>query len=826
MHSGLVFYFVVQLVSLSVLPLTFRFFAQFQDRGYSLNKALGILLASLLFWLGTSYGLLRNEVGGAWLALLVLASAAAFVTFSRRGGWKLGSWVRSNYPIILVCELLFLGAFVGWALVRSYDPGIQHTEQPMDLMFMNAIWSSPTFPPRDPWLAGYAISYYYFGYWMLNTLGQLANLPPEITYNLGQACWYGLLLLGSFGIGYNLWARRLGKNVDKESMSTVAAYCCGLLSALLVGFMGNLQILLELAHSAGWHIQKLASWFDVHNFPPSAVDSGGDPWWWRASRVVQDSTWNGQHIEVIDEFPAFSYVLGDNHPHLLAMPFVLLAVGLGLNLFLARERSPRQEGPNPVSLAWRDILRFIPWGSPGLLFFIGCSGALFFLNSWDYPGGWLLLVLCLFSALRFSMDGADFLLHTLWTAILFGLILGVGAMLLYLPFLLTAQSQVTGIRANLLHPTHFPQFLLMFGAFLPGLGALIFLAWRERHPAIRSLVGTVLLVLGVPLLFLGSYLVFRPDDLTAGASDVAVHWLRQCVTFVVLGLILAVLISLLWERWVRTSRAPGVSEAESKPRDPALDFALLLSALALLLVFVPEWAYLGDNFKTRMNTVFKFYYQAWALLGISSAYVLLRSLRSSLLPRSLAALGMVLMGAGMLYTPAAVFTKTSGFGSLSPTVSALEHLSARDPDMGKVIVWVRQNVPPDAIVLEGKGESYRPDQNRISTYTGRATLLGWEGHELQWRGSSYSAQAEGRTQALETVYQKGTIQEIQETLREWDIRYVSLGPEERRRYGISEARLALLERALDPVFSAGAIRIYQRRGNLLRADSTLSGLER
>ena len=28
--------------------------------------------------------------------------------------------------------------------------------------------------------------------------------------------------------------------------------------------------------------------------------------------------------------------------------------------------------------------------------------------------------------------------------------------------------------------------------------------------------------------------------------------------------------------------------------------------------------------------------------------------------------------------------------------------------MGKVIVWVRQNVPPDAIVLEGKGESYRP----------------------------------------------------------------------------------------------------------------------
>ena len=391
--------------------------------------------------------------------------------------------------------------------------------------------------------------------------------------------------------------------------------------------------------------------------------------------------------------------------------------------------------------------------------------------------------------------------------------------------------------ANLLHLTYFPQFVLMFGAFLPGLGSLIFLAWREQPPSGQCLLGSVLLILGTPMVFLGINLIQLPSDagvqsqlqlasgVTAGAADVVLHWLKQCLTFVVLGLFLSGLISLLWERWVRTSRAPAASEAGSKPRDPALDFALLLSTVALLLMFVPEWAYLGDNFKTRMNTVFKFYYQAWALLGVSSAYVLLRSIGSSFLPRSLAALGLVLTGAGMLYTPAAVFTKTSGFGSLSPTVNVLEHLSVRDPDMGKAIVWVRRNVPAKAIVLEGRGESYRPDQNRISTYTGRATLLGWEGHELQWRGSSYSSQARGRTQALETVYQKGTVGEIQETLRLWNIHYVFLGPEERRQYRISDARLAQLERALDPVFSAGAIRIYRRRGNQLRADSTISGLE-
>ena len=39
------------------------------------------------------------------------------------------------------------------------------------------------------------ISYYYFGYWLLTMLGRLAGQLPEVAYNLGQACWYGLLLV-------------------------------------------------------------------------------------------------------------------------------------------------------------------------------------------------------------------------------------------------------------------------------------------------------------------------------------------------------------------------------------------------------------------------------------------------------------------------------------------------------------------------------------------------------------------------------------------------------------------------------------------------------
>src|SRR5690606_31677679 len=61
------------------------------------------------------------------------------------------------------------------------------------------------------------------------------------------------------------------------------------------------------------------------------------------------------------------------------------------------------------------------------------------------------------------------------------------------------------------------------------------------------------------------------------------------------------------------------------PRD--LAFVLLLCVLGLGLLFAPEFVYLRDNFGTRMNTVFKFYYQAWLLLGLATAYAIAVAVR-------------------------------------------------------------------------------------------------------------------------------------------------------------------------------------------------------
>ena len=231
--------------------------------------------------------------------------------------------------------------------------------------------------------------------------------------------------------------------------------------------------------------------------------------------------------------------------------------------------------------------------------------------------------------------------------------------------------------------------------------------------------------------------------------------------------------------------------------------------MGLLLPLSVEFVFLRDNFGTRMNTVFKFYLQAWMLLALASAFaVYYVNLSGRGIGRLLwQSAVMVLVLGGMVYPVLATLNKANNFNN-EPTLDGIAWVKQVYPDDYAAILWLRENAPPNAVILEAPGAgfiSYRYE-GRISTLTGRPTLLGWGGHQSQWRGN-YEEPAR-REPDIELLYNGLDPQTTLTLLDKYDITYVYIGPLERARY--SPAGLRKFETLLDVAYRRGEVVIYQR----------------
>jgi YYY domain-containing protein len=806
-------YLVMLLVAVAAAPLAMRLFDGLPVRGLLLARPLGILLTGYVLWIGFALGLLSNDSGGAWVALILVAGVSAYFGRNEIAELRTTPWKTRDWRTLLLGEMIFLVAFALWATVRAYDPAARHTEQPMDLMFMNSLWTSQIFPPQDAWLSGYPISYYYFGYWLLVTMGRLAGTLPEVAYNLGQAAWFGMLLSLSFGLAVMLLRVPFGR--VRTQLGHGTAWLGGLLAALMVGVTTNIQGMLEWLHAQGVNITWLANFAQVRGFPENAPVTNkwylsfGDWWWWRSSRVLADYGLDGGHQEVIAEYPAFSYILGDNHPHVLAMPIVILGIGLILAWFMGAKSG----GAEDTGRGWRTLLPG-RWLHFAILTVV--LGSLLATNTWDFPP-----YLLLFGLAAYTAGQGNRLLR----AVVAGLLLAAGAIVLYLPYFITAQSQADGFNINFFNPTRLPQFLWMFGVMLLGVLVLYLVAWRDAPPRFATLAGLFAVSLGAPLLFLGgswwltsisearmaTLMAWMP--LPEGSSDylplILGRWRTGIWTLVLIALLLAIG-GALW--WRRAQDDESAGDEETLRREP-ISFALLMCGVALLLVFAPEFIFLDDNFGWRMNTIFKFYYQAWLLMGIAGAVGITHAfagIRKSPVAAIVATPAVALTLFGCIFLIAGGYSRAGGFAT-TPTFDASAWIADFSPGQRNAALWLRENAPADAVIAEAIGSSYLSDQNIVSTLSGRPTLIGWEGHERQWRGNeAYGEMAAGRTEALEEIYRYGMPDDVLAILDQYSVDYVVVGPNERNKYALSSLEIARLDAMLERVFEERDVLIYAR----------------
>jgi len=809
-------YVLVTLLGWITFPLAYKLFPALADRGYTLSRAFGLLIWAYVFWLSASLGIAQNDMGGLLLGLVILAGFGAWAIANLKSS-PIIAFLKSNVALIITTELLFLVAFGFMAFARASNPEITTAggEKWMEVAFINAILHSPTFPPHDPWLSGYAISYYYFGYVMTAMLAKFTSMPAGIAHNLMLSLIFGLSAVGAYGLLYNLLAA-YGQSKGNERWNGNLPRLGAFLAPLFLLIVSNLEGLLESVHrrGIGWNFNpdgnatsSFWTWINLKELTnPPAQPLAWTPdqffWWWRASRVIQDYDLNGEYREVIDEFPFFSYLLGDLHPHVLAMPFLLLAIAIALNLYLG---------------GWRGNIDLffgrLRIDKTGFLVIALALGGLAFLNTWDILiAGALIVLSYALAQVRESGWGWE----RVEDVLLLGIPAAVAAFVMYLPFFIGFDSQAGGPTPNFMYPTRGAHLWVMWGTlFVPLIAYLIFV-WRGRTPAnwragVSVSLG-ILLGLFATMFAIGFVaLKLKPElvlPILESQGRDAVTFIADSVTrrlSYIGGLLtlLAILIPTL--SFLFSDRQPQTPDDELPADRQSPAFILLLIALGTLLILGPEFVYLRDNFGYRINTVFKFYYQAWILWSLAAAFavaVMLSRMRGWAVWLYTAAL-VIVLGTGLVYPAFSLPNKTNNFKAEHPeqrTLDGAAYLASAMPDDYQAIQFMQRLDP--GVVAEAVGGQYS-EYARISTYTGMPAVLGWPGHESQWRDSALQGSREGD---IETLYSTTDWLTAQAIITRYHIRYVVVGNLERTKYRLSEEKFNLF---LKLIFQQGSLTIYE-----------------
>ncbi|VVB86236.1 Uncharacterised protein [uncultured archaeon] len=714
-----IWWLALEITGFAALPVSSYICRNLKDHGYSVSKPLGLLLLTYISWMiSFSAGYSTYSVA---LALGIIA-VVSLIVYRRKG-----LLIDKNYAIKF--EVLFLLAFLGFAVIRAYSPDIYWTggEKIMDMTYINSLLRTSQFPPADPWMSGTSIYYYYFGYLIVADLIKITAVLPSIAFNLATASFFALSLTAAFGIGYNLTER--------------IKY--GVITAFFVTLAGNLVGFFQLMYVL--FIQK------------GGMNGALSFYYWTSSRVIPDT---------INEFPYFSFLQGDVHAHMISIAFQLLIILLLLNVMKS--------------------------GTPGIasILILGLSiGFLYPLNTWDYPVYLFLAVFVLVSHFiitnRLSLKPVkDFV----------KLIAAIGATaafsyLLYLPYHASYKvdktiSFVPSGRTSLIF------YLAIYGAFIYLLYSFVMLNYKKSNlkPGYYN-ISLILLSITASVVILISAIELK-SFISDNVSNPQINELELMILLVPLLILSA--ISIIREK------------------DKNRVFVLILIITGIFISLFCEFFYIKDALGSgnpvyiRLNTVFKLYLQNWVMWGASAGAIVFYFRESFTGRKAWSIIAIILILMISIYPVLATIGKSVGFGG-APTLDGEAYVSREHPQDYEAILWFR-NISGQPVVLQAPGDLYQWN-TYITAFTGLPTVIGWAGHEKNWR-YPYSYEVDTRWSDAGTIYTSLNLNDVDALLRKYNVSYIYFGDAEAKKYSSPKLFEAHPER-FEKVFEYRDVVVYK-----------------
>jgi YYY domain-containing protein len=807
---------VIELLGLAAFPLLWVVLRRLPDRGYGLAKTAGVLALAWLAWFLPALKAAPYARGWIMLCLGLLVGAGAAAGWRRRRA--LLAFVRQNGGLILSEEALFLAFFLLFLLIRAGNPDLWHParggEKPMDFAYLNAVIRSTHFPPYDPWHAGGFINYYYFGFVIVGTLVKLTGIVPWVAYNLAVPTLFALTASGAFSVAFALADGDPATCFPGEEppwrglrIGSLLAGLAGAFFVTVVGNLGNLKLVFEQLAlrdpSPGSGTGFLASTISALGgliavaLGNARLDFPNDWWFWNASRAIPDT---------INEFPFFTFTYADLHAHMIALPLTLVALGSAVALArsVARPqgvppRAPATEEPAVWSMTLPELLPLLLSG------FV--LGALRATNTWDFPTYALATVaaLVVLEAVRRRhatlpaglLDAGAYLFRAgvsvLWRAA----IVLVVATVLFFPYGRYYATAYAGLQPWTDAMTRISDYLVVHGFVL--LVVSIYLASEAVHQ-------------------------LRAGEAPPWIADAAPAIAALGVLLVGAGWVLGVRVWLI----ALPLAVAALVLAAGRNVPPARRLTLLWLALALAITMGVEVIRQKDDLG-RMNTVFKFYMQAWTLFGVTAAAGL-----ATWVPRALSwrpawralayASTAVLFAATLIYPPTAARAKVRdrfseeaspvGLDGMAYMDKAVHVENGRDvlmADDKAAMLWMLENVKGSPVILEAQLPEYRWG-SRFSIYTGLPVVQGWNWHQRQQRSVVPGVAVERRVGHVQEIYNTTDVGRAVRLLDLYGVTYIVVGELERSQYapeGLAKFDALASAGYLREAYRGGAVSVYE-----------------